>query len=145
MTGPEFELVPIGSLHIHERVDPDKVEELRREIERTGTVEDPIWVERGSGVILNGHHRFEALQKLGATRVPAWIIDYDDPAVHLDRWNPGPDLTKSEVRDRAREGRPFPPKTTRHTLEFELPAHPTPLSELTNHAGPDGGRRFGVR
>jgi hypothetical protein len=115
-------------------VDPEKVEELTLEIARSGKVEDPIWVERGTGVILNGHHRFEALLRLGARRVPAWVIDYDDPAVHLDRWNPGPTLSKAEVRARAREGRPFPPKTTRHSLEFELPPHPTPLSELTNHA-----------
>jgi L-serine kinase (ADP) len=127
---PEFALVPIGRLLAHEKVDPAKVDELVEEFRADGVFVDPIWVARGSDVILNGHHRVAALRKLGATRVPAWLLDYEDDGIALERWTPGPTITKDEVVRRARAGRLFPIKTTRHRLADELPAHPTPIAEL---------------
>lgn len=127
---PAFLLLPIDQLKAHEEVDPHKVERIAREIRSSGLVEEPVWVARGEGVILNGHHRVAALASLGARRVPAWVLNYSDPAVHLDRWGPGPPISKEEVLRRARQGPLFPPKTSRHSLAVELPRRPTPLSEL---------------
>jgi hypothetical protein len=127
---PEFRLVPIRELKIHEQVDELRVQEILKSLKRTRVVEEPIWVDGQSWVILNGHHRFKALELLGAHAVPAWVFDYDDHRVRLHRWQPGPDISKEEVRQRGREGRPFPPKTTRHHIEHDLPVRPTPLSEL---------------
>ena len=97
---------------------------------------NPIWVARGTDVILNGHHRTAALRALGALRVPAWVIDYESDLVRIDRWTPGPPISKAEVVRRAREGALFPPQTTRHTLARDLPWRSTPLAELL-----DGERR----
>ncbi len=135
MNGPEFRLLPIGELSIHEEVDEAKVLELVHEIRRSGIVEDPIWVAKGTHVILNGHHRFRALQALGAVLVPAWVFDYEGPHVTLDRWQPGPAIAKHEVIRRAKEGRPFPPKTTRHRLGIALPHRPTPLGSILPSTG----------
>ncbi len=128
--GVAFALLPLARLHAHEQVVPEKVRALAAELRRTGTFVDPIWVARGTDVILNGHHRTAALRRLGAERIPAWLIDYDGALVQIDRWTPGPPITKSEVVRRAQEGALFPPQTTRHRLAIELPAHPTPLAEL---------------
>ncbi|HTW55143.1 MAG TPA: ParB N-terminal domain-containing protein [Thermoplasmata archaeon] len=125
-----LELVPLAALKPHERVVPSKVRALVSEIRRTGVFEDPIWVARGTWVILNGHHRTAALRRLGAERVPAWVIDYHDDAVRLDRWTPGPPISKEEVVRRANDGDPFPPRTTRHTIAADLPPRPTLLAEL---------------
>jgi L-serine kinase (ADP) len=73
---------------------------------------------------------------LGAERVPAWVLDYESDLVRLERWHPGPPISKSEVVRRAEEGRLFPPKTTRHRLLLDLPARPTPLAELLPRAAP---------
>ena len=127
---PEFRIVPIGDLHAHEEVEEEKVDELARELATGAPVRHPIWVAAGSLVVLNGHHRFRALERLGARRVPVYLIDYDDPAVLLDRWYPGPTLTKAEVVRRGLAGKLFPPKTTRHTIGIDLPEHPVPLAEL---------------
>jgi L-serine kinase (ADP) len=127
---PEFALVPIEKLLAHEEVEEENIAELVRELERTKVFADPIWVARGSFVILNGHHRVEALRRLKATRVPAWLLDYESDLVSIDPWRPGLPITKAEVVRRAREGRPFPPKTTRHGVRVPLEPHPTPLSEL---------------
>ena len=115
--GPTFELIPTERLKVHEEVRPELVAELVERIRRDGFVLEPIWVARGSDVVLNGHHRFAALRAIGAQRIPAWVFDYDSEAVVLERWDDGPPLTKSEVVARARSGRPYPPKTTKHLVK----------------------------
>jgi len=130
----EFALVPIPVLHAHEEIDEENVAELVREIERVGVFADPIWVARDSWVILNGHHRVEALRRLGADRAPAWLLDYESDAVSLEPWRPGLPITKAEVVRRALGGHLFPPKTTRHRVRQDLPARSTPLSELRRAA-----------
>jgi L-serine kinase (ADP) len=131
MTGAaEFALLPLSELKAHERIEESTILDLVTLLRRTRVLADPIWVARGSSVILNGHHRVEALRRIGADRVPAWILDYESELVHLERWHSGPPISKVEVIRRAEEGRLFPPKTTRHRLLIDLPARPTPLSEL---------------
>lgn len=142
---PEFALVPIENLRAHERFDEESVAELVEELRRTGTFADPIWVARASLVILNGHHRVEALRRLGAERVPAWLVDYETDLVTLEPWRPGIPITKAEVIHRATHGDLFPPKTTRHHLRVELPPRPTPLSELTDGPGDAGVDRSAGR
>jgi len=127
---PEFALLRISDLKAHEEIEEANLLDLIAHIRHSRVLSDPIWVARGSSVILNGHHRVEALRRLGADRVAAWVLDYESELVHLERWHPGPPIAKSEVVRRAEEGRPFPPKTTRHRLLFDLPPRPTPLSEL---------------
>jgi len=137
MTGAaEFALVPIRDLKSHEQIEESNIPELVELLRRTQVVSEPIWVARDSSVILNGHHRVEALRRIGAARVPAWIIDYESELVHLERWRPGPPIAKSEVVRRGREGRLFPPKTTRHRLLLDLPSRPTPLSDLLGPGAP---------
>ncbi|MCI4363638.1 MAG: ParB N-terminal domain-containing protein [Thermoplasmata archaeon] len=130
MSEPAFDLVELRRLRIHEEVLDQDVAKLVQELERSEEIVEPIWVDRATWVILNGHHRFAALRALGAERIPAWLLDYQDPRIRLARWGEGPPLSKAEVLRRAAEGRPFPPKTSRHLLDFELPSRRTPLSAL---------------
>jgi hypothetical protein len=127
---PTFELLDIDLLRIHEQIQPEHVARLVEQLRRDGFVADPIWVSRDTHVVLNGHHRFAALRALGARKVPAWVFDYDSDAVLLDRWTPGPPLSKGDVVARASGGDPFPPKTTRHTVVVTLPERRTPLTAL---------------
>jgi hypothetical protein len=136
---PRFELVPIERLRVHEEVDDREVRRLVEKIRRSRAVREPLLVADVSFVILNGHHRYTALREIGARLAPAWIVDYQDPAIELGRWTPGPPIPKSEVIARGEEGRPFPPKTTKHTVRFELVARPTPLARL-GVAPPRAGR-----
>lgn len=138
---PEFRLVPVASLHPHEQIEEADVERLVKEIRSQGLVREPIWIAEPEGVILNGHHRYEALRRLGVRRVPAWAVDYSDTAMELNRWSPGPPLDKAEVVRRAQEGSLFPPKTSRHLWHGTMPApHPTTLAELQAD-GPESGSR----
>jgi hypothetical protein len=125
-----FALVPIAELREHEEIEESDLPRLIEEIRALGQLEYPIWVAEGSHVILNGHHRVAALRRLGAVRAPAWLLDYHSPAVHVDRWSPGPPISKAEVERRAQDGLLFPPKTTKHIIDIDLRERPTPLSEL---------------
>jgi L-serine kinase (ADP) len=140
MTSPvEFVYLPMEMLLEHEETEPDRVAEVRGDIERRGVVDEPILVARESHVVLNGHHRFAALRALRARWVPVYLVDYSHAGVLLERWGPGPALRKEEVVDTARAGRLFPPKTTRHRLLFDLPHRPTPLDRLLGPTPPQNG------
>ena len=130
MAEPTFELIPLQRLQVHEEVVPTDLAHLIHSLRSTRILREPILVAAGSFVILNGHHRVAALLALGAATAPAWVVDYGDPKITLDRWDDGPTLSKDDVIARARSGRPFPPKTTRHRVLLDLPERPTSLTEL---------------
>jgi hypothetical protein len=140
-----FALVPLDELKPHERIDEADLPGLVAEIRARGLLRHPIWVARGSRVILNGHHRVAALRRLGAARAPAWLIDYHSRSVRVDRWSPGPSISKEEVERRALEGRLFPPKTTKHILATDPGERATPLADLmpAPPAGAGQGRASG--
>ena len=127
-------LVEIASLRDHEEVIPDNLETRTSKLLRKGFYK-PIIVDRGSMVILDGHHKWTAAKSLGLARVPVIMVDYlVDEGVLVDVW---PDcgkesITKTEVLEMGVSGDVFPPKTSRHTLPFKIPSIRIPLSELKN-------------
>ena len=102
------------------------------QIRKDGYLRRPILVADHDFVILDGHHRAEAVRALGARRIPAYLIDYFSDIVHLTTW---PDavvsvVTKEDVIRRGRTGDLFPPKTSRHTMTVLLEDRPTDLDDL---------------
>ena len=127
-----FEVLEIGRLHGHERVRPALLEELTDQIRTDGYLRRPILVADVDFVILDGHHRVEAVRALGARRIPAYLVDYFSDVVELGTW---PEavvsvVTKEDVIRRGRTGDLFPPKTSRHTLTIQLEDRPTDLDDL---------------
>ena len=125
-------LVETVSLRGHEEVIPDNLETRTSKMLRKGFYK-PIIVDRGSMVILDGHHKWTAAKSLGLARVPVILVDYlVDEGVLVDVW---PDcgresITKTEVLEMGVSGDVFPPKTSRHTLPFKIPSISIPLSDL---------------
>ena len=125
-------LVETVSLRGHEEVIPDNLETRTSKLLRKGFYK-PIIVDRGSMVILDGHHKWTAAKSLGLARVPVILVDYlVDEGVLVDVW---PDcgresITKTEVLEMGVSGDVFPPKTSRHTLPFKIPSISIPLSDL---------------
>ena len=130
----EVVLVETVSLRGHEEVIPDNLETRTAKLLSKGFYK-PIVVDRGSMVILDGHHKWTAAKSLGLARVPVIMVDYlIDESVLVDVW---PDcgkesVTKTEVLEMGVSGDVFPPKTSRHTLPFKIPSIRIPLSELEN-------------
>ena len=127
-------LVETVSLRGHEEVIPDNLETRTSKLLSKGFYK-PIIVDRESMVILDGHHKWTAAKSLGLARVPVIMVDYlVDEGVLVEVW---PDcgkesITKTEVLEMGLSGDVFPPKTSRHTLPFNIPSIRIPLSELKN-------------
>ena len=67
-------LVETVSLRGHEEVIPDNLETRTSKMLRKGFYK-PIIVDRGSMVILDGHHKWTAAKSLGLARVPVILVD----------------------------------------------------------------------
>ena len=125
-------VLDIRVLRPHEQTRPELLAQLVAEIERDGVLKIPVLVEREHHVILDGHHRWEALRRLGCRRIPAYVVDYSSEEISLTTW-PGAivaTVTKEQVVDHGVRGDLFPPKTTRHLLAVKLPESPVPLKDL---------------
>lgn len=127
-----FQLVEIHKLRGHERIRPSLLESLTEQIRTDRVLKRPILAADRHFVILDGHHRVEALRALGCKRVPVYLVDYESDAVTLGTW---PDavvkvVTKREVIRRGLGHDLFPPKTTRHGLTVPVEDRPTPLEQL---------------
>ena len=127
-----FEILDIDLLHCHEEIRPEILEALMEEIKDDGYVKKPILVADKAYVILDGHHRYEALRRLGCRRAPCYVIDYFSEAVDLGLWPTAKekDVHKEDVVERGRAGLLYTPKTTRHTVKVPLPDVFTDLEDL---------------
>ena len=127
-----FTIVELRKLRGHEQIRPQLLAELTEQIRADGFLKRPILVANREFVILVGHHRAEAIRSLGYRRIPVYLVDYSSDVVVLGTW---PDaaikvVSKEEVIRRGRNGEPFPPKTTRHSLTVPLKDRPTALEDL---------------
>merc|ERR1739848_308077 len=76
-----------------------------------------------SGVILDGHHRFNALVDLGYCAIPCLIVDYDHQDIVIETQGSG--ISKAEVLSMARAGKAFDRKSTKHKVTDKFGAkHP---------------------
>ena len=129
----KVELVPLEILRPHEQILPKKVDQLEKMTHRWNAYTKPLLLDRLSGIILDGHHRYHVALRLELICVPCVFIDYlEDDSIELDVWpNCGRDtVTKQEVIDAALSGNLFSPKTSRHRLSDHLPPIAVPLSRL---------------
>jgi hypothetical protein len=56
-------------------------------IEKIRMLKRPIIVDRDSYVIIDGHHRYEALKRLGVNKIPAILVDYvNEEKILVDKW-----------------------------------------------------------
>ncbi len=82
----KLELTEISSLRPHEGVLEHLKLKLIRSMLEDDVQIDPIIVDEGTGVVLDGAHRLEALRAIGAYRALTCPVDYGDPDVELRRW-----------------------------------------------------------
>jgi len=93
----------------------------------------PLLVDRETGTILDGHHRYHVGLRIGLSRLPVIKVDYlSDDGIELDIWPASKlkSLTKQEVIEMALSDSVFPPKTSRHRFSDHLPPIAVPLDLL---------------
>lgn len=128
----EFALVPLADLRQHEEVEgAAEVGALAERIARDGFVAQPIVADRRTLVVLDGHHRLNALRHLGLRCAPVYLVDYMDPAIRVESWRDEEQPpTKETVIERALSGKPLPAKATKHTALYGFPKRNVPLVDL---------------
>lgn len=114
----EITFVEIEQLKGHEEIRPDYLEALRKQILCDGILKMPIAVDRRTYVILDGHHRLQALKTLGCRKIPVVLVDYRSPKIKVLTWREGQKITKSKVVRAALSGRRMPSKTSKHMIIF---------------------------
>ena len=119
----------IDDLRPHEEIRREHYEHLLAAIKKNKFVV-PIIIDSKHKVILDGHHRYNALKALNFKEIPAIAVDYFGKDVKLFQRRKAYPVSKELVISRALSGRLFPPKTTRHIIK-RIKEEKIPLSELT--------------
>jgi len=129
----QVQLVPLEILRPHEHIIVKKVDQLERMTIRWNAYTKPLLVDRESGTILDGHHRYEIAKRMRLLCLPCVLVDYiSDDSITIITW-PGSDrseISKADVLEAASSGELLPPKTSRHLLSDDLPPISVPLSRL---------------
>ncbi|MDD5109931.1 MAG: ParB N-terminal domain-containing protein [Patescibacteria group bacterium] len=108
--------VPLPLLKAHEKTSRRRLRTVRRAITSTGYFTHPIMVDRKNLVILDGHHRTQALREIGAKRIPACMVDYRSHKISVRGRRSNVRVSKTIIIRRALAGKLFPCKTSRHTF-----------------------------
>jgi ParB-like chromosome segregation protein Spo0J len=127
----EFELIAPRLLRPHEEIDAERLSRLVEEIRGAGVFYPPVLVDRGTRVILDGHHRWHAASLLGFALLPCYSVLYlDDPTIRVMSRRPQIEVTKQSVIDMALSGRTYPHKTTRHMYDLPEWIEPVTIQRL---------------
>lgn len=130
----DIHLVDLPWLKPHEEVVSEKhVDDLLQATLGWGAYISPLLVDRTTGAILDGHHRYHVGKRLGLTRVPAVLVDYmGDHEITVDVWDGCglQSLTKHQVLAMSLSPHVFPPKTSKHSFSDSLPTIKVPLKTL---------------
>jgi hypothetical protein len=106
----------IEELKEHEEIRPDYLETLKNEILADGILKMPICIDEKTCIILDGHHRLQALKRLGCKKIPCVLVDYQSENISVIPWREGETITKETIIDMALSGKRMPSKTSKHMI-----------------------------
>lgn len=69
----DMHLLPTTLLRPHEQINRPYANKLAKQIANDGYLANPVIVDKHTLIILDGHHRFNALKKLGVALVPVCL------------------------------------------------------------------------
>ncbi len=82
-------MIDIDKLYGHEQVVQSQVDYLKENLNELGYFFRPILVVKKHNVVLDGHHRVQALKEMGGVRIPCIEIPYlDNDDISLATWFP---------------------------------------------------------
>ena len=133
----EWPLINIDNLLPHEETIPDRLQEMREKLEKRGFFHKPILIDKTTKTILDGHHKYRASIELNLNLIPVIEVEYlnnDSIKLELWPWSDFSNVSKQDVLNWAQNRRLYPPKTTKHIVNFPIPRIRIPLAELVNSA-----------
>lgn len=112
----KVKIVQIQDLRAHEKTNKKNLEKVKSQIIKDGYLSNPIIVDKDNNIILDGHHRAEALQKIGCKKIPAFLLDYFDDGIKVLQRRSNIKVSKEIIVKRALAGKVFPYKTSKHII-----------------------------
>lgn len=112
-------LTEINKLKCHEMVCLKRLKQVKDDLSVKGYIKNPIVVDQKYNIILDGHHRVEALRQLGVIKVPAYFVNYQNNNIKVTLRRKEfvfKDIKKAVV-NYCLHGKIFPSKTTKHLIK----------------------------
>lgn len=91
-------LVDIRSLQLYEIPRGEKVTEIEQSLRRSGVLDHPVVVDPELSLLIDGHHRVQAFERLGLSQIPAFTVDYLSDEVRVRGWNRATDADAEDVQ-----------------------------------------------
>ncbi|MBT4935444.1 NTP transferase domain-containing protein [Candidatus Woesearchaeota archaeon] len=144
-TSSKYEIVSINTIKPLEKVFPNHLNNLNNLLLKDGFVKAPLLVDKNTGIVLDGSHRYIFFLMHGYKTVPVQYVDYNNENIRvgtrlmhrhliIDKTN----ISKSEVVERGLTGNIFSPRTTRHFFPFrKIDDMDLPLNKLEKGAPVD--------
>ena len=111
-----MQLAELNTLRQHEEANLNHLRELKKEIELDKILKFAIVVDKNTNIILDGEHRFNALKELGCNKVPVVFVDYNSPAIEVQAWRNGEQVTKKDVIEAGLGEKKLLPMTSKHVI-----------------------------
>tara|TARA_B100000989_G_C19304846_1_gene370000 strand:+ start:107 stop:535 length:429 start_codon:yes stop_codon:yes gene_type:complete len=102
----------------HEKVSNRGINQLNNYISNINPqiILPSILICNKTNVIIDGHHRFHALKLIEVDLIPVSLIDYNSDLILTNEKN---SLSKKEIIDSAKDNNIFPPRTSKHVINFK--------------------------
>ncbi len=133
----EFQIVDTSWLKPIEKVFNSHLTNLEDSILKEEAIKQPLIVDKLTGAVLDGSHRYAFLLKHGYKKAPALMVDYTNESIfvgnelsHRFKHNNNKSLNKDNIRARALNHNLLEPRTTRHFFPFRKIEMPTSLDIL---------------
>tara|TARA_B100000963_G_scaffold361656_1_gene398486 strand:+ start:4650 stop:5654 length:1005 start_codon:yes stop_codon:yes gene_type:complete len=133
----EFQIVDTSWLKPIEKVFNSHLIKLEDSILEEDVIKQPLIVDKVTGAVLDGSHRYAFLLKHGYKEAPALMVDYSNESIfvgnelsHRFKHNNNKLLNKDNIRARALNHNLLEPRTTRHFFPFRKIDMPTSLTVL---------------
>ena len=112
-----LKVTPLNKIYCHEEILPDRVQQFYEYVLSYG-LNNPICipaiiVDVNTNVIIDGHHRYYTLQRLGLQEVEVLFIDYMNENIIIQS---SANITKDDVIRAAQSGKLLRPKLSRHLV-----------------------------
>jgi len=108
----------IKELGTHEEVIEENLTETLNSIREEG-LRRPVVIDKGSKVVLDGHHRLKSFQILGFKEIPVLEVDYFSDQVEM-KPRRDIDINKRDVIETGKSLTNFPAKTTKHVFSDKI-------------------------
>ncbi|MEN4739115.1 transcriptional regulator [Pantoea agglomerans] len=111
-------LLDINKVIPHEDIDPINLDLISSKILEDGFWFIPVIIDEETGIIMDGHHRYNFAVQSGFSVIPCYQLSYSSEKVKVFDWRSGAPFSNERIFEKVNEGLLFPPKTTRHVFDM---------------------------